>query len=109
MDISIEAVAFDIDGTLYANWRLYIRVFPYFLRHLPFFLQYNKVRKVLHKTAPLPDFYEYQARLLAKNMHISVEEARAKIDTIVYKGLVKFFKKIKPCSFCFHFFLRITF
>ena len=96
MDISIEAVAFDIDGTLYANWRLYIRVFPYFLRHLPFFLQYNKVRKVLHKTAPLPDFYEYQARLLAKNMHISVEEARAKIDTIVYKGLVKFFKKIKP-------------
>ena len=32
----------------------------HFLRHLPFFLQYNKVRKVLHRTAPLPDFYEYQ-------------------------------------------------
>ena len=33
---------------------------------------------------------------MSQNMHISVEEARAKIDTIVYKGLVKFFKKIKP-------------
>lgn len=96
MNIQIEAVAFDIDGTLYANWRLYIRVLPYFFRHLPFFLQYNKVRKVLHRTAPLSDFYEYQARLLSKNMNISVEDAHSKIDKIIYKGLVKFFKKIKP-------------
>ncbi|MCQ2579462.1 MAG: HAD family hydrolase [Treponemataceae bacterium] len=96
MNSSIEAVAFDIDGTLYANWRLYVRIMPYFLRHLPFFIQYNKVRKVLHRTAPLPDFYEYQARLLSENMHISVEDARAKIDRIIYKGLVKFFIELKP-------------
>lgn len=96
MKDSIDAVAFDIDGTLYADWRLYIRIVPYFIKNLPFFLQFNKVRKVLHKTAPLPDFYEYQARLLAENMQISVIEARECINRIVYKGLQKYFRYIKP-------------
>lgn len=96
MKQNIEAVAFDIDGTLYENWRLYVRIIPYFLKNLRFFYQFNKVRKILHRTAPLSDFYEYQARLLADNLHISVQEAHEKINTIVYYGLRRYFKKIKP-------------
>ena len=30
----IKAVAFDIDGTLYPNWRLYTRMVFYFLKNL---------------------------------------------------------------------------
>lgn len=93
---SIKAVAFDIDGTLYANWRLYIRIVPHFLKNLNFFLSYKKVRDILHRTAPLPDFYEYQARLLADAMHVSVDTARTLINDKVYCGLCKYFPKITP-------------
>ncbi len=95
----IKAVAFDIDGTLYPSWRLNIRVSWYFLKNLKFFLAYNKVRDILHRTAVLPDFFEYQARLLAEELSITVEEAREKIDTIVYNGLIPFFPKIKPFKY----------
>ncbi|HBG35762.1 MAG TPA: HAD family hydrolase, partial [Treponema sp.] len=60
----IKAIAFDIDGTLYPNWRLNIRVLPYFLKNIRFFLAFKKVRDILHQTAPLGDFFEYQAQLL---------------------------------------------
>ncbi|MBQ0050623.1 MAG: HAD family hydrolase [Treponema sp.] len=92
----IKVVAFDIDGTLYASWDLYFRLIPYVLRHLKFYLHYNKVRNILHRTAPLPDFYEYQARLLAEEMNTSAAEAKQMIKDIVYDGLKPKFQKIKP-------------
>ena len=92
----IKAVAFDIDGTLYPSWRLYIRMPFFFLKNLKFYMQYNKVRKVMHRTAPLADFYEYQGRLLAEDLKISVEDAKDKIERISYEGLKHFFKKIRP-------------
>ena len=39
----ISVVAFDIDGTLYPSWSLNVRLLPYVLRHLSFYLKYNKV------------------------------------------------------------------
>ncbi|MGL4982615.1 MAG: HAD family hydrolase, partial [Treponemataceae bacterium] len=92
----IQAIAFDIDGTLYPSWKLNIRIIPYFIKNLPFFLQFSKVRKILHRTAPLPDFYEYQARLLADFLKISVENAHEKINSIVYNGLSSYFDHFKP-------------
>ncbi len=92
----IKAVAFDIDGTLYPDSRLFVRLISYFIKNFSFFLAYNKVRYVLHRTAVLPNFFEYQARLLADEMSISVEEAHKKINTIVYEGLKPYFKKVRP-------------
>lgn len=96
MKNAVKAVAFDIDGTMYANWRLYIRIIPYVLKNIFFFLKYAKVRSVLHRTAPLGDFYEYQARLLAIELKTEVDTARKKIEDIVYKGLAPYLKKVKP-------------
>lgn len=93
--MEIKAVAFDIDGTLYSNARLYAKIAPFFLKNLFFFLKYNKVRKILHRTGPLPDFFEYQARLLAEEMSITPAEARNKIDEVVYHGLTPYFKNLK--------------
>src|SRR5574344_2097996 len=92
----IKAVAFDIDGTLYPDRRLYTRIAGYFLKHLFFFLKYNKVRHALHQTAPLGDFFEYQARLLAKEMFITPERAKDEIESICYEGLKPYFVKVKP-------------
>lgn len=96
MKNAVKAVAFDIDGTLYANWRLYVRIVPYVLKNIFFFLKYAKVRSVLHRTAPLGDFYEYQARLLALELKTDVSSAKHKIKTIVYEGLAPYLKKVKP-------------
>lgn len=92
----IKAVAFDIDGTLYPSLSLYWRLIPYIIRHFRFYLKYSKVRKIMHRTAPLPDFYEYQARLLASELGCSSTRAKAMIKVIAYDGLRPYFEKIKP-------------
>ena len=91
----ITAIAFDIDGTLYASHSLYCRIIPHFLKHLRFYLKYNKVRKLLHHTAPLAHFYEYQARNLARLTGDSSEVAAQKIKSMVYDGMKPYFDKIK--------------
>lgn len=92
----IKAVAFDIDGTLYSNFRLYIKIAFYFFKNLKFFMSYNRVRKVLHKTAVLPDFFEYQGRLLAEELGVDKETAKQLIEENVYKGLEPYFADLKP-------------
>lgn len=100
----IDAVAFDIDGTLYPSFRLYRKLPLYFLKHLDFFLAFNKVRRTLHKAAHTSTetggegrfFYKTQALLLADAMRISMEEAEQKISRIIYEGLKPYFLKIKP-------------
>ncbi|MBP5450719.1 MAG: HAD family hydrolase [Treponema sp.] len=92
----IKAVAFDIDGTLYADWKLNVRLAFYVLRHLTFFLRYSRVRDKMHRTAPLADFYEYQARLLAFAMRTTPEEAKDNIQKICYDGMKPYFRKFKP-------------
>ncbi|WP_428770202.1 HAD family hydrolase [Treponema sp. HNW] len=96
MIFNIKAVAFDIDGTMYPDWRLYMRIAPYFLKNLHFFHHFRKARMILHRTAPLPDFFEYQARLTADFMKIPAEKARALIQEKIYDGLVQFFPRVKP-------------
>ncbi|MBQ9207863.1 MAG: HAD family hydrolase [Treponema sp.] len=96
---AIKAVAFDIDGTLYPSFSLYWRLVPYIIRHFRFYLHYNKVRRQMHRTAPLPDFYEYQARLFAESRGCSVEQAKSAIKEIAYDGLKPYFQKIKPFSY----------
>lgn len=95
----IKAVAFDIDGTLYPSFSLYIRLIPYIIRHFKFYLHYNHVRKIMHRTAPLPDFYEYQGRLMAEELGCSSLRARAMIKLIAYDGLKPYFEKIKPFKY----------
>lgn len=92
----VKAVAFDIDGTLYPSFSLYIRLLPYIIRHFRFYLHYNRVRRIMHRTAPLPDFYEYQGRLMAEELGCSSLRARAMIKLIAYDGLKPYFEKIKP-------------
>ncbi len=92
---NIKAVAFDIDGTLYPSFSLYWRLIPYVIKNMRFYLHFNRVRKILHRTAPLPDFYEYQARLLAEELGCGVAEAKLQIKQIVYDGLKPFFNRIK--------------
>ena len=105
----IRAVAFDIDGTIYPTHRFYLKVWPYYLKNLKFFINFGKVRKELHRRAasltrldssqkkdPAKSFYNEQSQLLAKKMHVSPEEAGRMIEDICYKGLVKYYTSVEP-------------
>ena len=98
MDTSaIKGVAFDIDGTLYRAWKLNVRMSFYFLRHSFFFLKYGLVRNIMHGTEEFPNFTQVQAEHMAKKLKTTPEEAKAQLDKIIYKGLEKYFEKIRPC------------
>lgn len=94
----IDAVAFDIDGTLYRNYSLNIRAIPYVIGHSKFFLGYNKTRHEMHGHKNISDFHKDQIEILSKYLKCTPEEADTKIVKIVHKGMEKFFTRIKPCK-----------
>ena len=91
----IKVIAFDIDGTLYPAYRLNVRIIGHFIAHATQFLHFGLVRRQLRRTAPLSNFFEYQARLLAKRLKVDSETAKKILDDMAYSGLAKYFKNIK--------------
>ncbi len=98
----IDAVAFDIDGTLYRNRDFYLRMIPHYLGNLHFFRKYNEVRKELRLKAEndsgYEDLFKVQNELLAQKLNCTSQEAWEKLDRIVYTGLKKYFLQIKVCK-----------
>lgn len=101
-DWNIKGVAFDIDGTLYAQWKLYVRMAAHFLRHCIFYLHYGIVRKQM-RALPAPatdhatgDFYKAQAEMMASRTKLSVAQTHDKITDVIYEALKPYFLKIKP-------------
>jgi len=103
----INAVAFDLDGTLYPNYRLNLRLLPFLLGHWRFMLAFGRARNIIRREqaqtelasarpASMPDFYERQARLVAGQLKANKEEIRERIDRLIYRGWEPFFLKIKP-------------
>lgn len=92
----IKAVAFDIDGTLYPQFRLNTRILFHFIRYVNVFYHFQRVRHQLRRTAPLPNLIRYQAILMSERMKCSTEQAAETLDSIAYSGLEKYFNNIKP-------------
>ncbi len=92
----IKAVVFDIDGTLYPMWKLYLRLILYVPFHMFVYIPYGIIRRKLRRSAPVADFYEYQARLYAETARTSVEKARKDLKKVCYEGIAKHFNSIKP-------------
>ena len=101
----IEAIAFDIDGTLYPSWKLTLHSVPFFIRHIRFMKAFAKVRSILHEYSSsepdkaLPDFFKVQNELLATHLTVSVQEARTFLEREIYNGWKKKFVCIRPYPF----------
>jgi len=97
----ISAVAFDLDGTLYPNYRLNIRLLPFLCRHGLLLAAFARARGIIRRrqkqspSAVLPDFYDYQARLTADLLHAPPERVKEKIERLIYRGWEPHFLKIK--------------
>jgi len=98
---NIKAVAFDLDGTLYPNYRLNIRLIPFFFKQWRLLTAFGKTRGIIRrrqKQFPAifeQEFYDYQAQITANLLKKPPEIIKEKIDSLIYRGWAPFFNKIK--------------
>ena len=109
MRSNIEGVAFDLDGTLYPNYRLNIRLLPFISKELRLLTAFGEARDLIRSRQnggclPEGDFYEYQAGITAdilnKKNHEELQKEKIiytkdKIEKLIYRGWEPLFKKIK--------------
>jgi putative hydrolase of the HAD superfamily len=106
-----DAVAFDLDGTLYPSYRLYARAFPRMLGEARIFEAFNETRSRLRAlgaegalrrefgssgAAAGDAFRVMEAELMAKRLGIGVAEAAMMIDRDFYRGVEELFSRIRP-------------
>jgi len=96
----IKGIAFDLDGTLYPNYRLNLRLIPFVLKEWRMLTAFGKARNIIRseqeKSQPCRDcFYEHQAEITAQILKVPAGPLKNKIDSQIYKGWEPLFKKIK--------------
>ncbi|MDR2258273.1 MAG: HAD family hydrolase [Treponema sp.] len=115
MEHKPAGVAFDLDGTLYPNYRLNVLLIPFVLKEWRFLRAFGKARNIIRKaqekeppvskpsasTPPSsaepspPDFYEVQARWTAEILKADPPLIKERIETLIYRGWEPFFKRIR--------------
>ncbi|ORC38248.1 hypothetical protein B4O97_00380 [Marispirochaeta aestuarii] len=94
--MKFRAIAFDIDGTLYPNYRMYLYSLIPALKHPILALNFGRVRKEIRKVRPVENFRHLQARMLADHMGCSAEHAFALAERFLYERWVTSFRGLKP-------------
>jgi putative hydrolase of the HAD superfamily len=92
----IKAVAFDIDGTLYPDYKMFLASIMLGARYPRFINNFRIVRKQIRQYGKVDDFYKLQASLLARRMHITDKKAERLIDEVIYRKWPMVFKYVKP-------------
>jgi len=103
---NIEGIAFDLDGTLYPNYRLNIRLLPFISKEARLLTAFGKARNIIRSEQnggklPEGDFYNFQAQITAdilfgkRGGKASAQQIKEKIDRLIYRGWEPLFKKIK--------------
>jgi len=101
MTPKFSAVAFDLDGTLYPNHRLYVKLLPFAARHWRLLRAFSKARDVIRREQrespdlTRPDFYAYQARLTAEILNAPADVTEKRIETLMYRGWEPLFSNIR--------------
>lgn len=94
--MDLEAVAFDVDGTLYPNYRMYFNSLAFGLRKPHLIYHFSAVRSLIRRIRPIHDFRRLQAELLAERMRISSDEAYDLIEHWVYSRWESSLSRIRP-------------
>jgi putative hydrolase of the HAD superfamily len=92
---TIEAVTFDVDGTLYSIRRMVIRHFLTMLPVADFFKDLHKVRDEMRGQGPFDDFRQEQAQRLAQRRNLSQEQAFNQVIAVVDERWMRVFKKVR--------------
>jgi len=92
----LEAVGFDVDGTLYPNARMYVRSIPFSLCHLRFLYHFGRVRKEIRRIRPIEDFRSLQAHMLGDRLGVSPDRADRMISVHVYHSWERGLRRVAP-------------
>jgi len=99
----LKGIAFDLDGTLYPNYRLNLRLIPFAAREFQLLSAFGKARNIIRKyQSENPDiiyeqndFYTHQAEITAKILSVQPEPLKEKIEKLMYRGWEPIFKSVK--------------
>lgn len=94
--MKIKAVGFDVDGTLYPNYQMFLSSIPSFLADPLLIYHFGKVRKEIRTIVHDDDLHTKQADLLARRMHIPPEKARERMEYHLYLRWERSFQRIRP-------------
>ena len=105
--MKFTAIAFDLDGTLYPNYRLYVRLIPFLLKKQRLLRAMDKARTRLRNSGgnyPAEsgarqdrgtDFYRRQARFMGEILGENEEKVLEETERLIYRGWEGLFKTIK--------------
>jgi putative hydrolase of the HAD superfamily len=97
-NVKISALAFDLDGTLYPNWRFYIRILPFVLKEQRHLRAFGRARNRLRTEEDEGEdllFYPRQARYMAEILGTAPEILAEKTERLIYRGWEPVFKKVR--------------
>jgi len=102
-----QAVAFDLDGTLYPNHNFYIQLIPFLLKENKYLKVFGNVRdrmriedakrNELHAVNSREhlSFYKIQAQYMSEILGQDPDFLAAKTEKLIYRGWEPLFKKVK--------------
>ena len=94
--MGFKAIGFDIDGTLYANYKMYIHSLSAGILHPVLSWNFGKVREEIRTIRPVENFRHLQAKLLSRYMGITPERTFALMERFLYQSWETSFKGIRP-------------
>jgi putative hydrolase of the HAD superfamily len=94
--MNIRAICFDMDGTLYPYYWMYITSIRLFLSYPSFSYHFSCVRREIRTMRGIKDFRKKQAELLAQKMNISGSRAYTLIEERIYREWIDSFHIIRP-------------
>ena len=92
------AVAFDLDGTLYPDFHLFVKLIPFLLKNHRLLQAMGTVRNRLrasHDYQAGIDFYDLQARLMADLLGKTAAATKEETERLIYRGWESYFTRIK--------------
>ena len=94
----IKAIAFDVDGTLYPNYQMYLCSLTSFISAPRLMYHFGKVRKEIRTLTYDGSLHDQQARLLSGRMNIPLEKAENLMERYLYRRWESSFRCIRPFS-----------
>ena len=94
--MATRAIIFDLDGTLYPMYQIFLPTFSLIVRHVRFVVAFRRVRKIIRSMRPIENLMDLQAELLAQELRVTTSRAKNLIDTLIYGAWMRSFRGISP-------------
>ena len=92
----IDAMTFDVDATLYNYPRMMVPRLHRWGRHVRLLGHLTKARQRIRREGPQEDFRRRQAEIVAELSGMTVDDAYARIERVLYNGWNVDFRTVKP-------------